>query len=281
MKLVSYQTSGLSRFGIVKEDGIVNLTNKLDVDDIRGLLETGQLAKAKEFENDPVDHRLDEVTILPVIPYPDKIICAGVNYDAHRRETNREKLANPIIFFRVPSSQTGHEQPMLIPVESDKFDYEGEIAVVIGKKGRRIAMEDAFDYIAGYSCYNDGSVRDWQFHTSQWGPGKNFEATGGFGPWLVTKDEIADEEVLTLETRLNGEVVQSSDTSYLLFSIRELITYVSTFTTLLPGDVIVTGTPGGVGVKRDPQVFMKEGDVVEVEVSKIGVLRNVVKKEQN
>ena len=280
MKLLSFHVNGKDRFGIAKEEGIVDLTDKLNVGDLRGLLEAGLLEEAKKYADADIDYKFDEVRFLPVIPNPDKIICAGVNYDSHRIETNRERLDNPIIFFRVSSSQLGHNEPMLIPKESDKLDYEGEIAVVIGKKGRRIPEEKAYEYIAGYAAYNDGSVRDWQLHTGQWGPGKNFEKTGAFGPWLVTRDEIADGEVLTLETRLNGEVMQKSDTSYLIFSIPQLIRYVSTFTTLLPGDVIVTGTPGGVGLKRNPPLFMKDGDVVEVEVSKVGTLRNVVKKEQ-
>lgn len=280
MKLLSFHVNGKDRFGIAKEEGIVDLTDKLNVGDLRGLLEAGLLEEAKKYADADIDYKFDEVRFLPVIPNPDKIICAGVNYDSHRIETNRERLDNPIIFFRVSSSQLGHNEPMLIPKESDKLDYEGEIAVVIGKKGRRIPEEKAYEYIAGYAAYNDGSVRDWQLHTGQWGPGKNFEKTGAFGPWLVTRDEIADGEVLTLETRLNGEVMQKSDTSYLIFSIPQLIRYVSTFTTLLPGDVIVTGTPGGVGLKRNPPLFMKDGDVVEVEVSKVGILRNVVKKEQ-
>lgn len=280
MRLLSFHANGLDRFGIAKEEGVIDLTFKLGVADLKGLLVSNQLEEAKQYISSDIDFKYDEIEFLPVIPNPDKIVCAGVNYDSHRVETNREKLSNPIIFFRVPSSQLGHDEPMLIPIESDKLDFEGEIAIVIGKKGRRISKEDAYEYIAGYSAYNDGSVRDWQLHTGQWGPGKNFEKTGAFGPWLVTRDEIEDGEVLSLETRLNGEVMQKSDTSYLLFTIPELINYVSTFTTLLPGDVIVTGTPGGVGLKRNPPVFMKDGDVVEVEVGKVGILRNVVKKEQ-
>lgn len=280
MKLLSYQVKNENKFGIVKDNGIIDLTKRVDVADLKNLIAADQLTKVKEFENEPMDYSLEEVKFLPVIPNPDKIICAGVNYDEHRLETKSERSAHPTIFFRVAQSQTGHNEPMIIPFESEKFDYECEIAVVIGKKGRRIAKEDAFDYIAGYSCYNDGSVRDWQLHTKQWGPGKNFDDTGSFGPWLVTKDDIADDEVLTLETRLNGEVLQKADTSLLLFSIRELINYVSTFTTLVPGDVIVTGTPGGIGAKRQPPIFMKENDIVEVEVSKIGILRNPIKKEQ-
>lgn len=281
MKLISYEVNNEKKFGlVVNDESIVDLTKRIDVQDLKQLIASNKLEEAKQFEQEEADYQLRDVKLLPVIENPDKIVCAGVNYDEHRIETKRDVTAHPTLFFRVAQSQIAHEDPILVPIESDRLDYEGEIAVVIGKEGRRISEEDAFDYIAGYSCYNDGSIRDFQLHTSQWGPGKNFEATGAFGPWLVTKDEITDDEVLTLETRLNGEVMQKADTTLLLFSIRELISYTSTFTTLKPGDVIVTGTPGGVGAKRNPPVFMKDGDLVEVEVSKIGILRNPIKNEQ-
>lgn len=280
MKLITFKHENIEKIGIAKEEGIVDLTNKIEASSIREVLEKGLLEGLSAYQNDDAAITYDQIEYLPVIPNPGKIVCAGVNYDEHRIETQREVLENPTIFFRVEDSQIGHEEPMLIPMESDLLDYEGEIAIVIGKEGRRIKEEDAYDYIAGYSAYNDGSVRDYQRHSSQWGPGKNFTGTGAFGPWLVLKDEIADGEVLQIGTRLNGEVMQKSDTSYLLFSIPSLVAYTSTFTTLRPGDVIVTGTPGGVGARRNPQVFMKEGDVVEVEVSKIGVLRNKIVKEK-
>lgn len=280
MKLISFEVNNEKKFGlVVNENAVIDLTKRIDVPDLKGLIAANKVDEAKKYENEQPDYQLSEVKLLPVIENPEKIICAGVNYDEHRIETKKEVTANPTIFFRVAQSQIAHGDPILVPVESDRLDYEGEIAVVIGKEGRRISKENAFDHIIGYSCYNDGSIRDFQLHTTQWGPGKNFDSTGAFGPWLVTKDEIADDEVLTLETRLNGQVMQKADTSLLLFSIRELIAYTSTFTTLKPGDVIVTGTPGGVGAKRTPPVFMKDGDVVEVEVSKIGILRNPVKKE--
>lgn len=279
MRLISYLYNGEKKFGLVIEEGVVDLTSKTTAKDLKNLIELNLLNDVKQFENHKADYKLEEVKLLPVIENPDKIFCAGVNYDEHRLETNRDVTANPTIFFRVTQSQIAHNDPMLIPLESDRLDYEGEIAIVISKEGRRIAEEDAYDYIAGYSIYNDGSIRDYQLHTSQWGPGKNFEATGAFGPWLVTKDEIANDEVLLLETRLNGQVMQKADTRLLLFSIPELIAYCSTFTTLKAGDVIVTGTPGGVGAKRTPPVFMKDGDTVEVEVSKIGILTNQIKRE--
>ena len=168
---------------------------------------------------------------------------------------------------------------MLMPKESDKFDFEAELVAIIGKGGRRISEADALNHVAGYSCYNEGSVRDYQRHNTQWIPGKNFCETGAFGPWMVTTDEIPDPTTMTIKTRLNGEVMQDSSTDLLIFPIPVLINYISTFVPLSPGDVIVTGTPGGVGARRDPQIWMKDGDVVEIDISKVGILRNTVKKE--
>ncbi|MEK5217156.1 fumarylacetoacetate hydrolase family protein [Psychrobacillus sp. FSL H8-0487] len=280
MKLVTFEVNNEEKFGIYTEEGIVDLTAKTGIKDIKSALEQNMFDSLSAYVSDGVDYQMNEVKLLPVITNPSKIFCAGVNYDEHRLETKRDHTPHPTIFFRVPRSQVAHNAPMIIPQESERFDFEGEIAIVINKEGRRISQEDAYDYIAGYSCYNDGSVRDYQLHTSQWGPGKNFEHTGAFGPWLVTADEFKPGEVLTLETRLNGEVMQKADTSLLLFSIPELIEYVSSFITLEPGDVIVTGTPGGVGAKRNPPVFMKDGDIVEVEVSKVGILTNPIKSEK-
>ena len=180
------------------------------------------------------------------------------------------------LFARFPDSQQGHGEPLLKPRESDKFDYEGELAVIIGREGRRIPKEQAYDFIAGYSCYNDGSIRDWQRHSSQWIAGKNFVATGGFGPWMTTPDEVGDITQQTLVTRLNGREMQNSGIDLLIFDIPTLISYISTFTLLRPGDVVVTGTPGGVGFARKPPVYMKSGDICEVEISGVGTLRNPI-----
>jgi 2-keto-4-pentenoate hydratase/2-oxohepta-3-ene-1,7-dioic acid hydratase in catechol pathway len=183
------------------------------------------------------------------------------------------------VFLRVAASQTGHLQPIVLPPESSQLDYEAEIAIVIGKGGRRITEADAWNHIAGYSAYNDGSVRDWQRHTAQFTPGKNFDRTGAFGPWLVTRGEIEDGEELLVESRLNGKVMQHATTAMMIFPIPRLIAYCSTFTTLEPGDVIVTGTPGGVGARRTPPVWMKAGDKIEIEVGKVGVLVNTIAAE--
>ena len=215
-----------------------------------------------------------------LIPFPTKVICVGLNYVEHRREGGHaETAAAPPLFIRYPQSQVGHLQPMVIPRESDAFDFEAEIAVVIGTAGRRIARADAMSHVAGISAYNDGSVRDWQLATNQWTPGKNFPATGGFGPWLVTPDETSLDRSLRLVCRLNGETMQDATTDLMMFDTAELISHVSTFCTLEPGDVIVTGTPGGVGHRREPKLYMKHGDIVEIEVEGVGTLRNPVVKE--
>jgi 2-keto-4-pentenoate hydratase/2-oxohepta-3-ene-1,7-dioic acid hydratase in catechol pathway len=225
--------------------------------------------------------KLADIRFLPVIPRSEKIICAVRNYMDHHQEVlaagmQRELSAEPPIFLRVWRSQCAHNEPIVRPHVSESLDWEGELAVIIGKGGRNIAEADAFDHVAGYSCYNDGSVREWQFHAKQIASGKNFESTGGFGPWMVTADEIAPGRELKLETRLNGEVVQSSHTGHMIFSIPKLISYSSTIFTLAPGDVIATGTPAGVGWSKKPPRFMKPGDVCEVEIEGIGVLRNPI-----
>ncbi len=279
MKLISFKVEGQEKFGLIVENGVVDLSTRFHVDTLRAFLETHDALEVETYKEEAADFSIEEITLLPVVTNPSKILCAGVNYDEHRKEANKDRTENPTIFLRLAESQISANDPMIIPTESPNLDYEGEIAIVISKEGFRIAEEDAYDYIAGYSIYNDGSIRDWQLHTTQWIPGKNFNHTGAFGPWLVLKDEIADGEVLSLETRLNGEVMQKADTSMLLFSIPELIAYASSFTTLKAGDVIVTGTPGGVGFKRNPPVYMQDGDVVEVEVSKVGVLSTNIQAE--
>lgn len=280
MKFLSYSFQGQASWGLATDTGVVSLSSA-NYPTLRSALADGMLEKlGAAAQGQPDTCTLAQITYLPVITDPGKIICIGHNYEEHRVETERDKTENPTVFLRVADSQTGHLQPLLMPPESDHFDYEGEIAVVIGKGGRRIARDQAWEHVAGYSAYNDGSVRDWQRHTTQFTPGKNFVGTGAFGPILVTRGEIADGEELSLTTRLNGQVMQHATTAMLIFPIPRLIEYVSTFTTLAPGDVIVSGTPGGVGARRQPPVWMKEGDLVEIEVSKIGVLRNRVEREK-
>ena len=223
--------------------------------------------------------RLDEVTFLPPITDPDKIICVGLNYMSHILESKREPPKKPTIFTRWANTQVGHLQPLIRPNASVTLDFEGELAVVIGRTCRHVKAADSGTVIAGYSCYNDASVREWQHHSGQFTPGKNFPGTGGFGPWIVSPDEMGDVPKQSLVTRLNGEEVQHATLDDLVFDVPALIEYCSTFTWLEPGDVIITGTTGGVGAARTPQLWMKPGDTVEVESSHIGILRNSVRQE--
>jgi len=278
MKLISFIHHDRTSYGVVQGDLVRDAGAVLadTFEDLKAVLAAGAdgLARLRRESAAAPTVTCDAVTLLPVIPNPSKIFCVGHNYDEHRAEMNRPKTAFPSVFTRCPASQVGHDQDVWIPPESTAIDYEGEMAVVIGRGGRRIPRAGALDHVAGYSCYDDISVRDWQRHTSQFTPGKNFPRTGALGPWLVTADEIPDPQVLELTTRLNGRVMQQAGTAQMIFPVAELIEYCSTFTPLEPGDVIVSGTPGGVGVRRDPQVFLQAGDVVEVEISSIGVLRS-------
>ena len=278
MKFASYELDGRASWGAVVGDTVVPLATPA-LPTLKAAIAADALPQSEAGLALQTGVPLSAVTWLPVIPEPGKIFCIGVNYEEHRVEMKRERVGHPTVFMRVADSQIGHGQPMLRPPESEQLDYEGEIAIVIGRGGRRITEADAWTHIAGYAPYNDGSVRAWQRHTTQWTPGKNFSGTGGFGPWMVTRGEIADGEVLTLETRLNGKVMQHATTDMLLFDIPSQIAYISTFTTLRPGDVIVTGTPGGVGARHEPPIWMKPGDRIEVEVSKVGTLANVVAQE--
>lgn len=282
MKLISYQHNGIDSYGAVTGDRIVDLREAFAgrATDLKSLIAADLLteaaaAAAKATATLP----MSEVRLLPVIPNPGKIVCVGLNYGEHVRETGREITEQPTLFLRVAESQVAHGDDIMLPPESTKLDYEGEIAIVIGRGGRRIAEADAWNHIAGYACYNDGSIRDWQTATPQWTAGKNFWRTGGFGPWMVTRDDIKDNQVMTLVTRLNGQEMQRTTTDKLIHSIPRQIAHISAFMPLAAGDVIVTGTPGGVGAKRTPPVWMKAGDVVEVEIDAIGVLRNAVRAE--
>jgi 2-keto-4-pentenoate hydratase/2-oxohepta-3-ene-1,7-dioic acid hydratase in catechol pathway len=222
---------------------------------------------------------LAEVTLLPVIPNPGKILCVGHNYESHRQETGRAKVDHPSIFTRFADTLVGAGQSIVLPHVSTNLDFEGELAIVIGRGGRAIAEEDALDHIAGYACFNDASLRDWQWHTTQFAPGKNFPGTGAFGPRLVTPAEAGDLADVHVTTRLNGEIVQDQPVRDMIFPIAQIIAYVSAFTPLSPGDVIATGTPGGVGAKRTPPLWMKAGDRVEIAIGPIGTLTNTITQE--
>lgn len=221
----------------------------------------------------------DEITFLPALTAPGKIICIGVNYRTHQEESGKTGQTAPTVFTRFADTQMGHLQPAVKPASTTKYDYEGEMALVIGKEAWHVAEEDAFDHIAGYANYNDFSVRDWQKAASQWIPGKNFPSSGGFGPYLVDAATVGDVTKLTLETRVNGEVRQHASVADLYFDIPTLMAYVTGFTRLHPGDVIVTGTPGGVGLFWGEDGLLNAGDVVEVEVTGLGILRNTVEDE--
>ena len=281
MKFVSFLYQKKPSYGVIAGDGVFDLGKKFGkkYPTLRvALLEGGLNALKKAAKGKKPNIPLAKIQFLPVIPDARKIVCVGLNYREHRAETGRPDTVHPTLFNRWADSQVGHDQPLLKPKESDKFDWEGELAVIIGKEGRRIPREKAMSYVAGYSCYNDGSVRDWQRHTSQFMPGKNFPATGGFGPWMVTTDELKDITKQTLTTRVNGVVKQQATIDMMIFDIPEQIAYISAWTTLRPGDVIVTGTPGGVGFARNPPEFMKVGDTCEIEITGVGKLRNVIKE---
>ena len=281
MRWLSFEKHDKTSFGVVVGDGVIDVGARTGVPSLKGALTLGLDRVARDTgitgaAGADADFSLSEVTYLPTITDPDKILCIGLNYRAHQVETGRDGGANPTIFVRFAAAQVGHLGRMIRPRESNTLDFEGEIALVIGKAGRRIRTDNWLDHVAGFSCYNDGSVREYQRHTSQYTPGKNFAATGGFGPWMVTPDEIDDLDAIEITTRLNGEVMQNARSSQMVFGFAELVAYCSIFTELVPGDVIVTGTPGGVGAARNPPVFMDDGDTIEVHIRPIGTLRNRV-----
>lgn len=271
MKIASYLYHEKPSFGIVTPSGIIDLSSRLGdrFADLKALLSAGQLSLAESYRHARPDVTEQEITYLPVIDKPGKILCVGMNYAEKRQEFAQTDPA-PTLFIRFPDSQAGHQSPLLKPNVTEEFDYEGELAVIIGTEGHHILRENALDHVAGYSCYMDGSVRDWQH--SWFTAGKNWRQTGGFGPWLTTCDEVGDPHQLLLRTWLNGKLVQQDNTANMVHKIPELIEYISTFTHLSPGDVIITGSPGGVGKKRQPPLFMHAGDHIEVEIERVGHL---------
>jgi 2-keto-4-pentenoate hydratase/2-oxohepta-3-ene-1,7-dioic acid hydratase in catechol pathway len=288
MRLISFSAPKPS-FGLINSSGgVVDLGKRFapDMVSLRQWLSKkgGNVASVSELMGSPADYRLDEVTLLPVVPDPAHVWCLAINYQEHIEEIKalgieRECPAHPAVFMRYPDTLIAHNQSMILPRVSTSLDWEGELAVIIGKGGRYISESDALSHIAGYSCFNDGSVRDWQFHTRQIAPGKNFAGTGALGPWLVTADEIADPQDLAISVRVNGELMQDGHTSDMIFTIKQFIAYVSSILPLQAGDVLATGTPSGVGFSRRPQIFMKSGDVCEVAIEKVGTLVNRVQAE--
>jgi 2-keto-4-pentenoate hydratase/2-oxohepta-3-ene-1,7-dioic acid hydratase in catechol pathway len=278
MRLMSFEKNGRRTFGIVKGDLVIDAGKRVGGSrGLRDVLIGGELAALRRLEGEQPDYALADVDVLPVIPdAAAKILCIGINYMPHIKEMGRERPEYPVVFVRFADSIVGNGQPLVRPRASERFDYEGELAVIIGKRARHVSRARAFDYVAGYSCFNDGSIRDYQRHSQQFTPGKNFHHSGSFGPWLVTTDEQPDPAKLRLRTRLNGEVVQDESVGELCFDVPQLLEYCSTWTQLEPGDVIVTGTPGGVGAGRTPPLWMKAGDTVEVDIAGIGVLHNPI-----
>lgn len=286
MRLVSFERDGTAGFGIATQGGgIVDLAGRLQgrAESIKALLERDLLAEAALHAAATPDFALDEVQLQPTVPDPGKIICIGINYRNRDHEYGEAPVAEPkypSVFFRTPESLVAHGEPLVKPLESDQLDYEGEIVLVIGKPGRRIAEARALEHIAGVTLANEGSVRDWLRHAKfNVTPGKNFERSGSLGPWLVTADEIERYDALELTTRVNGEIRQQDTTANLMFPFARLIAYVSTFMPLKPGDIIATGTPTGAGARFDPPKYLRAGDVVEVHCAAIGTLRNTVRDE--
>ncbi|MBI3368180.1 MAG: fumarylacetoacetate hydrolase family protein [Burkholderiales bacterium] len=276
MRFTTYLRDGLPRLAVVDGTLAVDLAA-----DLRGELEAGHdlvAAGRAALASDAPRLNLAALAFAPIVPEPGKTVCLGLNYFDHAKEGGRDKPEYPWFFFRGKSSLMGHGQPGVCPKVSTRFDYEAELAVVIGKKvPRHVRREDALQYVFGYSCFNDMSVRDFQKRTPQWTIGKNFDATGGFGPLLVTADELAPGATgLRIQSRLNGAVMQDANTSDMIFPVDETIALLAQCMTLEPGDVIVMGTPAGVGQARTPPVWMKAGDVIEIEIEKIGVLRNPI-----
>ncbi len=285
MKLATIQVGTGTSVAVRQEDGsLIELwrVGPEVPDDVGSLLALGPEAVddiVRRAQNVGERVSVDDVVFKPLVTRPHAVWCAALNYPNHVSEGNWERPSYPPFFLRVADSLCGHLEPMVRPSVSDRLDYEGELAVVIGKTARHVPEADAYDIVAGYSCFNDGSVRDWQRHTQQITSGKNFTATGGFGPWLTTKDEVPDIEAAELSTRLNGTSIQETKIGEMIFGIPQQISYLSTMCELRPGDVVVTGTPGGVGARQDPPVFMQAGDVVEVEISGVGLLNNPIVEE--
>ena len=276
MRLISFLRHGAPGFGVLKGDHVIDFSHaSASPPPSLAAALADRDALFRWAERSP-DFSLDEITLLPPIPDSRRIICVGLNYKSHVAETGREPPRYPMLFPRYPDSLVGHGQPMEKPSVSDSFDFEGELAFVVGKPGSRVSASNALEHVAGYACFNDGSIRDWQRHTSQFLPGKNFTRSGSFGPWLVTPDEFGEVGGHEIETRLNGEIMQRARLDDLLFGVADLIAYISTIWTIRPGDVIATGTTGGVGLFRDPQVWMKPGDMVEVSITGIGTLTNLI-----
>ncbi|MBV9438654.1 MAG: fumarylacetoacetate hydrolase family protein [Candidatus Eremiobacteraeota bacterium] len=288
MRFVAFDDAGRAKLAVRDGDCAVDV-GSLGADLPNDLLEVvrgGEEAfrrleqRFRERRGDVAARPLAELRLLPPIARPGKIVCLGLNYVEHAAEGGHAKPDYPSIFLRSATSLVGHGAPMILPSVSDRLDYEAELVAVVGRTGRHVRREDALALIAGYSCFNDGSIRDYQHRTAQWTVGKNFDRTGAFGPWFVTADELPPGgRGLEIESRLNGKVMQHANTRDMIFAVDETVALLTECMTLEPGDLLVMGTPGGVGHTRKPPVFMKAGDTIEVEIERIGILRNVVQAE--
>lgn len=273
MRSVSFLKGNDIRFGLRQGDQVdeINDPSINSIDDLLAALMDGRRPSTGAV------HAFGELDLLPPVPRPGKILCIGLNYVDHAKESGHAVPDYPAVFMRGASSLTGHNHPLLRPVCSDRFDYEAELAIIIGRRVHAVSEQNALSCVAGYACFNDGSLRDYQMKSGQWTMGKNFDQTGGFGPDLVTPDELpAGAAGLRVVTRLNGEILQDGNTSNMIFSVAKIIEVLSEVMTLEPGDVIITGTPAGVGFARTPPIFIKAGDVCEIEIEGIGTLRNPI-----
>lgn len=286
MRFTTFVEQGRTRLGVIDGDQVIDLNAAQPQvpADLRAALEAGvdlQAAGRAALASSAVRRPLAGLTYAPLVPEPGKTVCLGLNYFDHAKEGGRDKPDYPWFFYRGKSSLVGHGQPGRVPKVSSKFDYEAELAVVIGRKvPRHVSQADALQYVFGYSCFNDMSVRDYQKRTAQWTIGKNFDATGGFGPLLVTADELAPGATgLRIQSRLNGQVMQSANTDDMIFSVAETIVLLAECMTLEPGDAIIMGTPAGVGQARTPPVWMKAGDTIEIQIERIGTLVNPIENE--
>ncbi len=277
MKIASFVHDSQKGWGVVEGDHLRDMSAVFpEMPTIRAMLEQNGMPKVLDAIAAAPLLPMIAVKLLPVIPEPSKILCVGLNYLEHREETKNPEVKHPTLFVRFANALSGQGMPIEHPAETTKLDYEAELAVIIGRGGRGISKSNAMKHVAGFACANDVSVRDWQRHTSQMTAGKNWPTTGPLGPWMVTRDEIDDLAPLSIKCRLNGKTMQDAKLGDMIFDVPHLIEYISTFTELVPGDVIFTGTPGGVGSRREPPVYLKPGDRVEVAIEKIGVLANPV-----
>jgi 2-keto-4-pentenoate hydratase/2-oxohepta-3-ene-1,7-dioic acid hydratase in catechol pathway len=276
VRFISFAYQGRESWGLVERDGVVDLADR-SAPTLRAALEAGSLAEAaKRSSGRQPAIPLSEVRYRQPITNPDKILCVGLNYRAHAEEAGMPIPDHPSVFVRFADSQVAQGEATWRPRVSEQYDYEAELAVIIGRRGRNVPEARALQYVAGYSCFAENSVRDYQKHATQATPGKNFQRSGAFGPWLVTPDEAAPPDRMEVIGRLNGREMQRDSTENFIFTVPQMIAYISSWTELLPGDVIVTGTPAGVGFTRKPPVYMKAGDVFEVEITKVGTLQNAV-----